>query len=417
MHSGSGRGVSRRDALRYALAGFGIAALGPTVRASALARPSGAPRVGQKFLVIVELDGGNDWLNTVVPQGLANYTTKRPAIALDGGATLALDSGTYATTEFRLHGSMAGLAQAYRDGELAIVRKVGYQQANKSHDTSRKIWAQGLRNAVNGNGWIARYAEQQAPTALGAVSIGVGRHRALAGGSVDPLSVGSLQSFRFDADTRYNNNHLHRLEGIRELLAARGATASRDAVLAGHALAGQIKDAVDNYSSTVTYRTGSLSNRLIDVARMVQAGFETRIYYTKLSGFDTHGAQLARHVTLLQALDEGITDLADDLRAMGVWNDAVILVMSEFGRRIFENGSGGTDHGEAGCMLLAGGAVRGGLHGPALIDADLDDDNLDYGIDFRSIYANVLAAHLGVADPTQVFPEALEIAATPDLIL
>lgn len=408
---------SRRDALRFALAGFGMAALGPIDRAVAATVAAPAPRVQPKFLVVVELDGGNDWLNTVVPQGLANYAAKRPTVALDSGSTLPIDTGPHGTTAFRLHSSMSGIAQMYRDGEIAIVRKVGYPQANKSHDSSRKIWARGFLDGAGPSGWISRYCEREAPSPLGAISIACGRHRALSGGTVDPLSVGSLLNFEFDRDALYGPNHDHRMSLIRDMLEARGASGPRDALLAGHALAGEIKDAVDNYTSPVTYRTGLLSERLQDVARMVQAGFETRIYYTKLDGFDTHGGQLIPHAQLLQSVDEGIVDLADDLKAMGVWNETVVMVVSEFGRRIFENGSAGTDHGEAGNVLLTGGAVRGGLHGPALVNADLAGDNLAYGMDFRAVYMNVLEAHLGVVDPTAVFPEALENAAQPDLIL
>ncbi|MCR9244898.1 MAG: DUF1501 domain-containing protein [bacterium] len=410
-------GVTRRDAIRFTLSALGVAALGPVDRAAAAVAPVGSPRRSGKFVVVVELDGGNDWLNTVVPQGLSNYAVQRPTLALGSGATLPIDTGPYGTSAFRLHSELGSLAQMYRDGDVAIVQKVGYQRANKSHDTSRKIWAQGLRDTPNGNGWVGRYAAQYAPTTLGAVSIACGRHRAFVGAGSDPLSVGSLSRFRFDNDSRYSNNHAHRLEVLRDILDARTASPARDALLTGHALAGQIRDAVDNYTSTVTYRTGPLSQRLLDVARMVQAGFETRVYYTRLGGFDTHGAQLSRHAGLLQDLDEGLADLANDLKAMGVWSDTVIVVMSEFGRRNFENGSSGTDHGEAGNMILLGGAVRGGLHGPALTNADLDASNLAYGVDFRGIYGRVLEAHLGVADPTTVFAEELAIASQPDVIL
>ncbi|MEM7203501.1 MAG: DUF1501 domain-containing protein [Planctomycetota bacterium] len=408
---------TRRDALQMVAAAFGLTALGPLERAvAAESRPTRARR-GTKFLVMVELEGGNDWLNTVVPHTLPSYASQRPGLALDPSETLGLDSGPYATSDFRMHPNLVDLAQMYRDGEVAIVRKVGYPGPNKSHDKSKKIWAQGAREVANTSGWIARYAELEAPTALGAVSVGVGRHRAFVGGSSNPLALGSLARFRYDEDARYRNNHRHRVAIIKDLLEQRASGATRDVMLTGHTLASQIQGALSGYSSPVTYRAGALSVRLLDVARMVQAGFETRVYYTRLKGFDTHGAQAARHATLLQALDEGIKDLADDLKQMGVWNDAAIVMMSEFGRRNFSNGSGGTDHGEAGMMMVAGGTVAGGLHGPVMVDADVAARNLAYGMDFRAVYADLVENHLGMADASPVFAEALEIPTRPNLVL
>jgi uncharacterized protein (DUF1501 family) len=228
---GTGGLVTRRDALQFSLGAFGLAALGPIDRiaaASPLASPLAA---NQKFLVVVELDGGNDALNMVVPQGLANYTTRRPTIALNSAATLALDSGPFATSAFRFNGRMTRLAQMYRDGEVAIVNKVGYPSANQSHDTSKLIWATGQRaEMLTPSGWIARYAELAAPTALGAVSVRRGRHRSMTGGSTNPLTLDTLGAFRFDADSSFNANHLRRLDIVREMLQARAGSATRDAL-------------------------------------------------------------------------------------------------------------------------------------------------------------------------------------------
>ena len=414
-------GCSRRDLLRGTLGAFGLAAFGPLDRALAASPLPALPAVAtQKFLVVVELDGGNDTLNTVVPQGLGNYTLRRPTIALGTGVTEALDSGPFATSQARLNGRMTRLAQMYRNGELALVHGVGYPNANQSHDTSKLIWSSGQRDGLlAANGWIARYAELAAPTPLGAVSVRRGRHRALTGGSSNPLTLDSLAAFRFDTDTAFTNNHNLRLELVRELLQARSSSVPRDALLTGHQLADQLGAAVTGYTSTVTYSTASISQSLRDVARMLQAGFETRIFYTGFGGFDTHAAQgslTGTHANLLGALDEALLSFADDCKAMGIWQNCVVAVISEFGRRNFENGSSGTDHGGATCMLLTGGAVVPGEHGVRPTDQDLAQSVLPYRVDFRAVYAQILRDHLGLADPSTVFTEPFTSPVAVDVV-
>ncbi len=422
QHEPSGH-LSRRDAIRLALGAFGCAALGPLDRAVAAstAAAGALPAIAlQKFLVVIELDGGNDGLNMVVPQTLANYALRRPTLALNTAQTQALDTGLHATSDFRLHGRMPRLAQLYRDGELAIVHKVGYPNANQSHDTSKLIWASGRRNDLpTANGWIARYAELAAPTTLGAISVRRGRHRAMTGGSTNPLTLDTLAAFRFDVDTAFTANHTKRLQIVRNLLDARASSAERDALLTGHSLAAQLGAAVSGYTGTANYGTSGIGAAMRDIAIMLQAGFETRVFYTGFGGFDTHAGQGTANgpqPDLLEDLDEAIQGFADDCRAMGIWQHAVVLVMSEFGRRNFENGSAGTDHGGANPVLVAGGALQGGLHGTPPSDDDLAQNVLPYGVDFRALYANVLATHLGLADPTQVFAEAFQSPTAVDVV-
>lgn len=413
--TGSGHRPTRRDLLRSMLATFGLAALGPVGRVSAASRSTAfapSPVAGQKFLVVLELDGGNDGLNMVVPQNLANYASRRPTLALTAGETLPLDTGLHATGEFRLHGRMPRLAQMYRDGELGIVSRVGYPMANQSHAASKRIWAAGQRHGLQGsNGWIARYAELEAPTPLGAIGVGRGRHDSLAGGSSNPLSLETLAAFSYEDDPAFVANHHKRLEIIRDMLAARQSAADRDAILAGHEWAAVIEAAVSGYVSTADYGTSGIGVAMRDVATMLQAGFETRIFYTGFGDFDTHAAQgktTGRQPDQLEDLDEALAGFADDCRAMGIWNNCVVVVMSEFGRRNFENASGGTDHGGAGTVLVTGGAARGGLHGVAPTEADLAEDVLPYAVDFRSIYTDVLAGHLGMQAVERVFGEPFE---------
>lgn len=404
--------MSRRDALRLALGAVGCASLAPLDRGLAMTPPAGATAT-QRFLVVLELDGGNDGLNTVVPQGLPLYAQRRPTLALGSTATEALDTGPYATTAFRLHGRMPNLAQLYRQGELAIINKVGYPRPNQSHDTSKQIWATGRRDSLQtSNGWIARYADLAASDALGAIAVRRGRHRALVGGSSNPLMLDALATFRFDSDSSFSANHLHRLQLIRQLLAAAPDSTTREALQTGHELAAQIATAVSGYSSTATYGSSGIGSALRDIAMMLQAGFPTRLFYTGFGGFDTHanqGTTTGQQGNLLGALDESLHGFATDCRAMGIWQHCVVVVISEFGRRNFENGSSGTDHGGANCVLVAGGAIQGGLHGEAPNATDLAQPFLSYAVDFRALYANLLQGHLGLTNAQQrVFGSAIQ---------
>ena len=266
---------------------------------------------------------------------------------------------------------------------------------------------------------IARYAQSEAPTSLGAIAVRRGRHRALRGGTSNPLTLDTLGAFRFDNDGAYSANHRHRLQVVRDILEARSSSAPRDALLTGHALADQIGDAVTNYTSTANYGTSRIGTAMRDIAMMLQAGFETRIFYTGFGGFDTHAAQgrtTGRQPDLLEDLDEALGAFAADCKAMAIWQNCVVVVVSEFGRRNFENGSGGTDHGGANCVLLTGGAIMPGLHGEAPTDEDLTERFLPYSVDFRAIYSNILNQHLGMADTSLVFPEEFTSPVSVDVV-
>ncbi len=419
-----GKNFTRRDAMKASMWGLGLTALGPIDRAAAAAalRSTGTTQGTQEnFVVVIDLAGGNDGLNMVVPHHLGNYATQRAGIGLDPSETLGLDSGPFSNSNFRLHPRMDRLAAMYALGELGIVQKVGYPSRNGSHFTSEDIWASGMRTGVGStsqrnSGWIGRYAAQFAPTPLGAVSVGRGRPKVFSGATTKPLAMGSLAGFTFETDFRYRASHEKRLELVRDVLAnnaTSGASAeTRQALDLGHAFSDRLTDAVDNYTPTATYDNGNpLSRYLLDVARMLNAGFETRIFYTGHGGFDTHSAQgklFGRHPDLLQRVDDAIDAFAIDMKALGIWDKCVIVVTSEFGRRNFENGSGGTDHGGANFVMVSGGAAQGGFFGPDMTTADLDENFLPYEVDFRSVFKEVLTTHLAVSDVSTIFAEEQE---------
>ena len=182
----------------------------------------------------------------------------------------------------------------------------------------------------------------------------------------------------------------------------------------GDQFAGQIQGAVQNFqpAAGVTYPSSSPGRYLEDVATIIQAGFETRIFFTGFGGWDTHGDQgneTGRQADRITRLDEAIGNFVTDIKAMGVWNDTLILVVSEFGRRNFENSSNGTDHGHGNVFFAMGGNVLGGFYGPAITEADISNNGyLGYDIDFRDVYREAIADHLA-DDPTPIFPETQDI--------
>jgi uncharacterized protein (DUF1501 family) len=418
------RSVSRRDLVRASIAGAGLVALGPLTRL--LPTASGAPQP-LKRLVIVNCYGGNDTLNMFVPVNLTPYYARRTGLALQASQCLSLASGPHATSAYMLHPSMPKLAALWAGGEVAAVNRVGYPTADLSHFVSQDIYSLGVRGGfaplgIAQSGWIARFCDRYAPTPLGAVAVNVGRPLDLVGGATSPLPVSSLANFKLQGagagGTQYTPAHFHRLATAKKALdsfAGVGRPASqKQALTDAHALTDQVQAAIAGYSSTTTYANERLSNQMKDLATVIQGGFESRILYTGFSGFDTHSAQgttSGAQATLLAQLDNAIGSFATDLKAMGVWSDVVIAVITEFGRRNYVNGSVGTDHGHAYTMLLTGGAVQGGVFGPDLVDADLNSEYPSYAVDFRSIYKEIVRDHMGL-DPTPVFPETVPIDAT-----
>lgn len=422
------RGTTRRDVLRVALGGVGIAALGPTV-ARRLPVASGAP-LGNKVFVLVYLDGGCDTLNAVIPTTLSNYYTRRPTIAVPPANQLALTGGP-GTSAYALHPALDTVRDLWNASDVALVQRVGYPQANLSHFESQDIFAYGVRGSfaplgIEESGWVARYADLYAPTPMGAVSIGMGRPRTFVGGSSNPLQVSSLTAFNFTADqSAYAQNQAYRLKVVQDLLA--GATTVgtpgevRDAIDQAHDLSGQVQAALTAYNGSgagAAYPNTTIGRNLKDVAALLHGGFETRVFYTGYGGFDLHGDEggvTGNQATLLGRLDDAVKAFSDDMKAVGQWDNVVLGVFTEFGRRNFENGSFGTDHAESFSLMLMGGAVNGGTYGADVTDTLLAGDNVAYAVDFRDVWKEVLADHLG-APAGPVFPETQPTNATLGLV-
>lgn len=408
--------LSRRDLLRFSLATGGLAAIGP------MANVARALADDRKFVVLVNLDGGNDSLNTVVPLNIGAYHDRRPSLAVDN--PLELTTGAAASSDYGLHPNLTGLQALHAEGSLAFIQKAGYPNANRSHFSSKDVFHTGDTNGFNGGdktGWVARYAQLYNNQSLGCVSVGYNA-KALQGPESNLLQISRLSGFSYSTDRSYAGESARRLELAKTMLqrysgGGRNASAVKDALQAGYDNVTKIEELVANYVPNVTYSSSRFGQSMEGIAQMVHGGgLGTDIYYTGLGGFDTHSGQGAtggRHPNLMTDLNSGLEAFATDMKALGKWQDCVVVIFSEFGRRNFENGSRGTDHGAGQTMIVTGGAVNGGTYGSDLVPADIrDEGSLPMDVDFRQVFSEVIASHLG-RDADPVFPDPDKISGSP----
>jgi uncharacterized protein (DUF1501 family) len=364
--------------------------------------PSGS--AGGNILVLLELAGGNDGLNTVVPLGHDDYLKARPTLAVSAKKALRVND------QLGLHPSLASLKALYDEGLAGIILGVGYPEPSRSHARSTRIWqTAGAANSLDSDGWIGRFVETALPgsTCLAALSVARSLPRSFAGKRFLGSSVYDASGYQFvltdkaAADEQETNE-----KTFRELNAGfggnpgRASGAPRPRSLA-HVeqvaqnvvyLVDQIRALTARGQSSVTYPATSLGRALKLVAGLIAAGLPTRVFHVSQSGYDTHINQSATHDSLLKDLGDSMKAFLDDLKAQGNLGRVLVMTYSEFGRRVAENASGGTDHGTASTLFVAGGAVRAGVHGrlPSIAPADLDQGDLRFTTDFRSVYAGVL---------------------------
>jgi uncharacterized protein (DUF1501 family) len=379
---------SRRDFL----ASSPLLALAPTVPGF-LARTVGAaaPARDERALVVVEMDGGNDGLNTVVPFRDANYPKFRPTLRQ------AKDQLVKVNDEVGLHPSLKGLDKLLGAGRLCVVQGVGYPNPNRSHVVSMAIWQTARLGAGvhAGEGWLGRAFDAAGPSggAPGSVFVGGG---AMPGALRGRRSVATALTRPEDFLLRPEVKPALRAtakEGKEDLAAFVGRVAT-DA----HATADRMAGAVRAKAGEPAYPGSELAKQLQIVARLIKAGAGARAYYTRQPGYDTHALQAGTHSALLRDYADVLRAFFDDLSAAKLADRVLVLTFSEFGRTVRENGSGGTDHGTAGPVFLAGPRFKAAVVGkaPDLGDLDPRHGDLRVGADFRGVYAEVLEGWLGL---------------------
>ena len=375
----------------------------PSLLLEAAAAPAG-DAAQDNVLIVLQLSGGNDGLNTVVPFADDIYGSNRFQTRLAKSAVHKINDYV------GFHPAMKEMHRLYQDGGLSIVQGVGYENPNRSHFESMDIWHTAQTDVptrqIRKLGWIGNYLDAtrgsenaQRQQDVPGVHLGSDvQPLALAGLHVQVPSIGSFDEFQFDADAppqvaRLREHFIKTAASQHSDLVAHVREAARTALDSSR----RVREAVASDKDAGDYPTTDLGQKLHGIARLIKAGLATRIYYVTLDGFDTHSLQAETHASLLRELSGAVAALQDDLQGAGQSDRVLLMCFSEFGRRVKENASRGTDHGAAAPMFLAGGALRGGLVGDHPRMDDLKDGDLKFHTDFRSIYATVLEKWLKVA--------------------
>jgi uncharacterized protein (DUF1501 family) len=378
--------VSRRRFLRQSA----LVALSPMVPAflSRMAEAAGS-QSDARILVVIQLDGGNDGINTVIPFGDDGYARLRPKLAVPAQQVLKV------TDRVGLHPAMRGAATLIERGQLAVVQGVGYPNPNRSHFESMKIWQTARFEADQQNlGWIGR-AIDQIPGAgeHGPDSVYVGRADlppTLTGRKGTPAAITSNQDLSLSLPV---------LNSSMSAGAAATQPSSGDAdiasfvqrsVLEAYDTAGSLANTTGNDDATAKYPASQLASQLKLISQLMKSGGGTRVYYAEHGSYDTHAAQPGTHSGLLGELSGALEAFMTDLRAAGLADRVAVLAFSEFGRRVAENASIGTDHGTAGPVFIAGDRVNAGFIGATPSLEDLTDGDLKVAVDFRQICATLL---------------------------
>jgi uncharacterized protein (DUF1501 family) len=365
------------------------------------------------ILVVLQLAGGNDGLNTAVPYADDTYHRARPRLAFPNEQVLKIDDYV------GLNPKLTGLKSLYDEGHLAIIQGVGYPNPNRSHFRSTEIW-QTASDASRSepHGWLGRYFDNYCSGADPTVGVAIGEEmpQAFAAKNATAITFSRPEQFRWRA-SEPSNGHMSAEESFfRQLngFEKKGTQAANDGASIG-ALPGQARSdlstleflqrtALDaqlssdkilaiarKYKSTVAYPQSQLAGSLNIIARMIAGGLTTRVYYASQGGFDTHAGQINTHTRLMTEFNDAVSAFVADLKQQGNFGRVLLMTFSEFGRRVAENANGGTDHGTAAPMFVLGGAVKAaGLLGkyPSLVDLDRGD--LKFNTDFRSVYGTML---------------------------
>jgi uncharacterized protein (DUF1501 family) len=372
------------------------------------------------ILVIVQLAGGNDGLNTVVPYTNDYYRNARPTLGIPAKDVLALSG------ELGLHPSLAGLKSLWDDGTLAIVNGVGYPNPNRSHFRSTEIWETASdSNRFEKHGWLGRYFDNACAGCDPTVAVNIGGRSPQAFDAKTPKGVSfqNPQSYRYIADADGNGSstesYFREVVGMEDDDASPGPSGgsigrimggggnpdvnpvdflertSLDAQLSSDRILAITK----RVKAPAGYPASALGNELRLVSTLIQGGLGSRVYYASQGGFDTHTNQAPSQQRLLRDFGDAVRVFLTDMKNQGLLDRVTVLVFSEFGRRVAQNASGGTDHGAAAPLFVAGGRVKGGVLGayPSLAPKDLHDGDLKFSIDFRSVYATLLEDWLGTA--------------------
>lgn len=359
-----------------------------------------AQLAGDRTLIVVQMAGGNDGLNTVIPFTDPLYHQMRPTLGIPDAKVIHLD------TRLGLHPNLAPLKQIWDAGHMAVVEGVGYPNQSLSHFQAMDIWQTLDLNGTGSQGWLGKLVSgwvDQDGHPFKAMDIGVQTAQALASISAPVPTLASVNTYRIYPDPVDTDNGNARLQALMKLYNSYPKTSPYAALLDTTALSAQdgsnqLHTADAKYQAAVTYPQGPFAAGLKILAEAIVQGLGLRVGYVTLGGFDTHANQQTTHDTLMKTLADGLVAFYTDLSKHGKADAVVVMTWSEFGRRVEENGSQGTDHGTAAPMFVLGNPINKGVFGepPSLSNLDTAG-NMKYTTDFRSVYATVLDRWLGAS--------------------
>lgn len=361
------------------------------------------------ILVVLQLAGGNDGLNTLAPFADDAYHKARPRLAKKEKDLIRLSD------HVGLNGAMPFLGSLFKEGQLGVVQGVGYPNPNRSHFVSTSIWETADTSNRSNTGWIGRYFDNACPGADPTVGISLNKTQPEAFGALKNPGVclSSPELYRwihgggekaraeeFFASLNAPEDEEAPVDGASIDMPAGGKTGGiqgednlaflERVAMDARVSSAKILELAAKHRTKVSYEGTPISRSLNMVSRLIAGGMPTRVYYVSHGGFDTHNQQVNSHDRLLSQLDRALKSFFADLKEQGNDKRVVLMTFSEFGRRVAENASAGTDHGRASCMFLAGAGVEGGLFGKYPSLTDLDQGDLKHHVDFRSVYASVL---------------------------
>jgi uncharacterized protein (DUF1501 family) len=411
--------TTRREFLRTGVFGAALSRTVPAFLAQTFSTLGAEPPLDGTILVVLQMAGGNDGLNTIVPFTNDHYYKARPRLGLKADTVLKIDD----TLGF--NPALEGFKALYDNGELSIIQGVGYPNPNRSHFRSTEIWATASDSRrFEKYGWLGRYFDNACSGADPTYAINIGRQAPQAFGAHHPLGVSfdNPQSYRymnpdrpspggqdigaatvsklnhgdFDAEVEFASGSS--IGGIAGTTVIKGSPLEflERTAMNAEVSSEKIRAICAKAQNRATYPGGQLGSNLKLVAQLIGGGMPTRIYYVSQGGYDTHTNQLTSQARLHKDLADSVKAFVDDLKAQGNFERVVLLTFSEFGRRVAENASGGTDHGSASVMFAVGPKVKAGLHGkyPSLAPEDLRNGDPVFTTDFRSVYAGVLEGWL-----------------------
>lgn len=405
--------VTRRQFVKGGVTAFTVSFAAPAFLAD-IARAQGASR---RNLVVLHLSGGNDALSTLIPYNDPFYYSRRPTLAVPAANVLQVGEDR-AGRALGLHPRLTGLRQIFDAGDLALIQRTGYPNSSRSHFLGTDIWSTANPANSSGAGWLGRYLDalpdpvdplvgwctvRELPHALEGREVSVPAIPSVAGYAFSSPNTGTEATYSRAAMTAIAS---HVPAGRPHVAFVNGASSAALATLDRVA-------SVGSYTGTVAYANNGLAQALKTVAGAIARGIGTKVFWVQTGGFDTHAGQGTNqangaYTNLMGTVGDSLLAFYNDMRNQGLLQDTLVLQFSEFGRRITENGSAGTDHGAGGVMMALGGGVNGGLYGtapnlnPNNGDGSLENNGNDvrYETDFRSVYARVLDQWLGANSTT-----------------